>query len=201
MKSTKRPAPKTAGDWIEVALDVISRDGVEAAAIEPLARLLKVSKGSFYWHFANRQALLDAALARWQKSETDDVIEAASGEEDPIKRIERLFIEVVSNRRTAPLYLAFSSSSDPAVKKVMRTVSRERLRFLRECYENLGLSKIEADHWALLAYTAYLGALHLRRDAPAEVPKGAAFPRYVQHLLTTLIPRATFRVSPSRERV
>ena len=44
----------TAEDWARAALEAIAEDGVTAVAVEPLARSLGVTKGSFYWHFANR---------------------------------------------------------------------------------------------------------------------------------------------------
>ena len=52
----------SAENWIEAALDVISEGGVESVAVEPLARRLGVTKGSFYWHFPNRDALVGRAL-------------------------------------------------------------------------------------------------------------------------------------------
>src|SRR5690606_21017046 len=68
----KTPAAKTerarlsADDWAEAALDLIAEQGVAAVAVEPLARRLGVTKGSFYWHFPSRDALLQAALERWE---------------------------------------------------------------------------------------------------------------------------------------
>lgn len=50
-----------------------------------------MTKGSFYWHFANREALLAAVLERWEQRETEQVIERVRAEPDPRRRIERLF--------------------------------------------------------------------------------------------------------------
>ena len=52
----------SADDWALAALDVIAEQGLAAVAVEPLARRLGVTKGSFYWHFPSREALLVAAL-------------------------------------------------------------------------------------------------------------------------------------------
>src|SRR3546814_8458026 len=48
----------SAEDWAQAALDLIAEQGVSAVAVEPLARRLGVTKGSFYWHFPSREALL-----------------------------------------------------------------------------------------------------------------------------------------------
>ena len=57
----------SADDWAREALDQIAEQGVASVAVEPLARRLGVTKGSFYWHFPSRDALLQAALERWER--------------------------------------------------------------------------------------------------------------------------------------
>lgn len=64
-EKTDRAPRLRAVDWAQAALDVVATDGVNAVAVEPLARKLGVTKGSFYWHFPSRDALLHAALERW----------------------------------------------------------------------------------------------------------------------------------------
>ena len=51
----------SADDWAREALEQIAETGVSSVAVEPLARRLGVTKGSFYWHFPSREALLQAA--------------------------------------------------------------------------------------------------------------------------------------------
>src|ERR1043166_2040720 len=72
----------TADDWIEAALAAIGGGGLAAVAVEPLATGLATTKGSFYWHFANRDALLEASLARWEERTTTSVLRdiAATGQ-------------------------------------------------------------------------------------------------------------------------
>ena len=60
----ERTARLSAEDWAQAALDQIAEQGVASVAVEPLARRLGVTKGSFYWHFPSREALLVAALER-----------------------------------------------------------------------------------------------------------------------------------------
>ena len=50
------------------------RGGVAAVAVEPLAKVLQTTKGSFYWHFADRNALLEATLELWELRDTDRVM-------------------------------------------------------------------------------------------------------------------------------
>src|SRR5229473_524512 len=53
-------------DWLRAARLALLHGGPESVQVERLARELKVTKGSFYWHFKNRQALLEALLLEWE---------------------------------------------------------------------------------------------------------------------------------------
>jgi len=61
----KERSTLSAGDWEQQALVLIAEKGIRAVAIESLARRMGVTKGSFYWHFPNRDALLEQSLLRW----------------------------------------------------------------------------------------------------------------------------------------
>ncbi|GAB4372617.1 MAG: hypothetical protein Kow00121_15120 [Elainellaceae cyanobacterium] len=78
-------------DWIELGLRVIAENGVEAVRVEPLAKLLNVTKGSFYWHFKNRDELLEALLQEWVSRETERIIEQTeTGGGDASQKLLRL---------------------------------------------------------------------------------------------------------------
>src|SRR3954453_8612881 len=73
-------ASLTSDDWTRAALEALARGGLAAVAVEPLAKELGATKGSFYWHFADRSALLEAALDLWERRDTDRVIAAVDDE-------------------------------------------------------------------------------------------------------------------------
>ena len=107
--ATLPPAPAraprlSAADWAQVALDVIAEQGVAAVAVEPLARRLGVTKGSFYWHFPSRDALLQAALERWEEVEQQQVFGSLEEEPDPRERLRRLFQLVGHETRPHAIY-------------------------------------------------------------------------------------------------
>ena len=181
----------TAQDWAEAALDAIGRRGVEGVAVEPLARELGVTKGSFYWHFPNREALLVAALKRWEARETDEVLERVQQEVDPRARIKRLITEVNTSKRASRVYMALSSANKPAfVRDYVERVSKRRLDFIIDSYAALGLSADNARRWALMTFSVFLGALQIRRDLPGEWPSAdePAFAEYVRFLMVSLMP-------------
>ena len=62
-------------DWLKLALETLDNEGIHKVNVEYLARQLKVTKGSFYWHFKNRESLLKEMLNYWTETLTTDVIQ------------------------------------------------------------------------------------------------------------------------------
>ncbi|WP_020648146.1 TetR/AcrR family transcriptional regulator [Solimonas variicoloris] len=180
----------TADAWAEAALEMIAQSGFDAVAVEPLARRLGVTKGSFYWHFENRDALLRAALERWERAETDDIVARIGPEPDPYQRIVKLFKAANASYRAGRLYLAIAAAEDkPMVQSFVRRVSERRMQYLFECYRALGFSEASAAHWARFAYATFMGNLQIGRDTPELMPTGAEFSEYVKLMIKVLIPR------------
>ena len=174
--------------WGEAALDAIAANGVAELSIESLARELGVTKGSFYWHFPNRSALIKAAVSLWAKRETEDILAHIDHEPDPRVRIEKLVAEATGNKRKASVYLALAAaSSDPNIGPVFQQVVERRIAYLATCFESLGVSVPR--HRALVAFSQYVGIMHMVRDAPDSVPKKPEFEQFVQVAIETVIPK------------
>lgn len=191
-KST--PAPRGTGrlsaeDWAQAALDLIAEQGVAAVAVEPLARRLGVTKGSFYWHFATREALLKAALERWESQDIDTVFAQVEPIADPRARLCELFRRTGREAKSHVIYSALLRALDHAlVKPVVERVSRRRMEFLTLAYRQVGMSRGQAVHRARLAYAAYVGFLQLALQLGMPRLDHAEFENYVQHVIDTLIP-------------
>lgn len=173
--------------WEEAALEAVAEEGLAAVAVEPLARRLGVTKGSFYWHFESREALLEAALRRWERLHTEEVIASLRDVKDPHERLERLALTRLD--RAGRLYTALSGAADdPRVRAVLRRVSDRRVGYLAECFAALGLEPEAAHHRALLTYAAYVGLQHLERESQGRVLSKEERGRYFTRLMKTLIP-------------
>jgi AcrR family transcriptional regulator len=179
----------SAADWEQAALDVIAEQGVAAVAVESLARQLGVTKGSFYWHFPTREALLKSALERWEREDVDQVFAKVEPIADPRARLAELFRRTGREAKSHVIYSALLRALDHAlVKPVMERVSRRRLEFLSLAYRQVGMSRAEAGHRARLAYAAYVGFLQLALQLGMPRLDHAQFDDYVQHVIDTLIP-------------
>lgn len=195
--TTTAPAPDkperrgrlSAEDWAQAALDLIAEHGVAAVAVEPLARRLGVTKGSFYWHFPSRDALLQAALERWESFEQEAVFGTLEAIPDPRERLRNLFQLVAHEARSHVIYSALLNALDhPTVQPVMERVSQRRLEYLTASFRQAGLGRSDAQHRARLAYAAYVGFLQLQLQLQNSRPPREEFEAYVEHMMATLIP-------------
>jgi len=162
--------------WEQAALDALERGGLPAVAVEPLARELGVTKGSFYWHFKTRQDLLAATVARWERLHVDAPLDALAGVEDPRERLLAL--------------LGRASGKPPTIfmrmlEAVDEPVVHAAVAFMERGFRELGLSRPRARRQALLAYSTYVGRAHLGRDAPALLGDERAL---AKHIAEQLIP-------------
>jgi AcrR family transcriptional regulator len=175
--------------WVQAALEAIAVGGLAAVAVVPLAKQLGATKGSFYWHFANREALVEAALAEWEQSHTAAVIAEIEGSSDePLQQLRLLFRRVTALAASDRIELALLATAEhPTVQPVLDRVTRRRIDFTAELFQRLGFSHAEAKRRSLLAYSAYVGHAQLVHATPRLLPSAQAAKRaYLNDVLVAL---------------
>ena len=135
----------TREDWISGAWDMLGETGLDGVRVEPLAKNLGVTKGSFYWHFKDRQELLDALLDRWFAIWDDQMSPDIDGNGTAADRIWAL-IESVIRRTTRgqTISLRLLSHKDPDVALRIEERDAQRLVFLMQRLKEIGFSHEEA---------------------------------------------------------
>ncbi|MCB1907978.1 MAG: TetR/AcrR family transcriptional regulator [Rhodocyclaceae bacterium] len=148
--------------WIEQAFDVLAQDGVAGLRVEVLAKKLKVTKGSFYWHFKDRQDLLDGVLEAWRDSRIRDIAKQTRAR--PGEELQQLYhvIDVYSasrNRKGMLIELAVRewAKRDSAVADVVREVDSKRLEHARNLFVACGATTREATSRCILLYAYVFG--------------------------------------------
>lgn len=189
-----RPQPRqplSREAWAAAALEAIASAGLAGVAVEPLAVHLGATKGSFYWHFENREALIVAALELWERERTEAVIARVEAEPDVLRRIRMLFELVLAAARYELVEISLlSSSQDPIVQPVLRRVTERRVSYVAGLFEALGFPRAEARRRSLLAYTTYLGHAQLAHTVPEvlALPRGTQR-RYLDEVVELLTSR------------
>lgn len=178
-------------NWIDAGWSLLAAKGVQAVKVEVLARKLKVSKGSFYWHFKNRQELLEAILQRWE-DETMKVIQRSPTLADtPKERLFKLFalIEELCEKPDPETAIFQWANQDEAVQQRVHALETKRVKYLSQLFQDCGFDETEARHRAEVAYFALMGFADRReRDSKFELKMGE-FNNFLLSLL--LSPRTT----------
>ena len=179
----------SAADWERGALEMIAQEGVGALAVEALARRLGVTKGSFYWHFKNREALLQAALNRWEADDGELQQHIGAAGDPPRERLGALFRWVSGEAQAHRIYAALLQALDhQLVQPTMTRVSQRRMDFLETAFREAGLDPGAARHRARLTYAAYVGFLQLNLTLELPHLSHEQYEAYVEHVIATLVP-------------
>ena len=181
----------TRADWTGAALDALARDGLRAVAVEPLAERLGATKGSFYWHFRDRNALLEAAVTHWERTATDDLIARLEDIDDAAERARATVGWVAESDRDMQIFMVLLWNADhPVIGPVISRILTKRMAFSLRVREQCGEDAEQARLSMMYAYSVLLGLQLLRRASPQLVPEGGT-PQGLREYVASLIRQAT----------
>jgi AcrR family transcriptional regulator len=145
----------SADDWIRQGVKALTKSGFTALKADPLAKVMGVSRGSFYWHFADLGAFQAAVLKRWREIAAEEIIaDVEAGSDDPLKALlRRTFGARLELERAVRNWAAF----DPAAQAAVRAIDRRRLDYIEALLERRGLEAAIAQARAQILYWTFLG--------------------------------------------
>lgn len=145
----------TADDWIKQGLKALAKNGFTALKADPLAKAMGVSRGSFYWHFADLGAFHATVLERWREIAAEQIIADVEADSDePLKALlRRTFGARLDLERAVRNWAAFDAAAQGAV----RAIDRRRLDYIEALLEKRGLSPTIAQARAQVMYWTFLG--------------------------------------------
>jgi AcrR family transcriptional regulator len=147
----------SARDWLDQGLKTLARNGFTALKAEPLAKAMGVSRGSFYWHFADIGAFHAAILAQWRDVAAEQIIanvEAASKDENPLALLLR---RVFGERLTLERAVRTWATVDPAARAAVQAIDQRRLSYVESLLKQSGVADDVARARAQILYWAFLG--------------------------------------------
>jgi AcrR family transcriptional regulator len=157
--------------WLDEGLRALAAGGPDAVRIELLAKALGVSKGGFYWHFANRDVFLGKLLDMWEQRSLDEVIERVEAEGgDARTKLRRLFALAASANGLLKVDLAVRAwaRSDKAVAKRLRRVDNRRMAYLRSLFGDFCSPEDEVEARCLLVGSLWIGSHFMAADHGAH---------------------------------
>ena len=152
--------------WIDQGLQALADGGPDAVRIEPLAKSLGVTRGGFYWHFADRDALLAAMLDTWERAATDEVIDRVERQGGDARTRLRRAGALTFSDDLLPIELAIRAWSrhDPAVAERLRRVDNRRMDYLRTLFGTFCPDPAEVEARSMLAFSLLIGNHFMAAD-------------------------------------
>ena len=159
--SSRRASPTArldAAAWIDSAMQLLTERGIDSVRVEVLAKRLGVTKGSFYWHFTDRESLLAQMLQTWRKRATLGIIERLESTHEPaltrLSRLLRLQFDARKAEIGAEIELSIRlwARHDPRAAQALKEVDELRLRYIAKLLDELGTAKDALDARAVLIY-------------------------------------------------
>ena len=147
----------SAQDWLDQGLRTLAKSGFTALKAEPLAKAMGVSRGSFYWHFADIAAFHAAILKHWREVAAEQVIaglEASAREVDPMSLLLR---GAFGNKQALEKAVRSWATVDPKARAAVQAIDRRRLSYIEGLLKRSGLSDNVALGRAQILYWTFVG--------------------------------------------
>ena len=163
-------------DWVLAGLRALARGGIQAVKVEPLARDIGATKGSFYWHFRDLLDLHQVMLELWEQVATKAITAAVKGSGLDGRGQLLLLVDMVSvlpgeavgGVEIEPA-LRDWGRTDPRARAVLERVDRQRLCDLQDFLRAAGVTVAELETKAHFIYAAVIGFENLRLTTGAEM--------------------------------
>jgi AcrR family transcriptional regulator len=173
--------------WVQAATELLVDQGIDSVRVDVLARALKVTRGSFYWHFKDREDLLRAVLQAWRAHATEQLTKRLeSAHDDPRAQIADLISLPFRGRsavRAARIELAIRAWArrDPMARAFVDEADAARIGYIAQVFSALGFPLLEARSRAFLLYSYEVAeSLLAAQGSPAQREERA---RFVERLL------------------
>ena len=152
-------ASLTPEHWVDAATELLVDNGIDAVRVDVVAKILKVTRGSFYWHFKDRKDLLAKLLEAWRIATTEQIIERferhSSGDpRDLVKELLSLPFRGRAAARAARIELAIRAWArrEEMARRAVDEVDSRRVSYIAQCFSSLGFGLVEARQRAFLLY-------------------------------------------------
>jgi AcrR family transcriptional regulator len=145
----------SAKDWLDQGLKTLAQRGFTALKADPLAKSMGVSRGSFYWHFADIGAFHAAILKHWREVAAEQVIAGLeSTEDDPLSLLLR---GAFGSKQALERAVRSWATVDPKARAAVQAIDRRRVDYVAHMLRQAGVKPDLAAARAQILYWAFLG--------------------------------------------
>src|SRR6201996_9472339 len=156
----------SAEGWVEPGLKTPPTQGFAALKADPLAKAMGVSRGSFYWHFADVGAFHAEILKAWHEIAAERIIadvDAAAAKDDALQLLlRRVFGERLALENAVRRWAVVDATAGAAVE----AIDKRRQDYIESLFRSRALSPEVARARTQILYWSYLGFALADRPLP-----------------------------------
>lgn len=158
--------------WLKAAYEMLIETGIDSVKVMPLAKRLDMSRTSFYWHFENRQALLDALVNRWKEKNTGNLIKQTNVYAETVTEAVLNLFDCWVNPDLFDSSMEFAirnwAHQSPALKRVLDQSDHDRIDALRALFARFDMDALQADLRAHSVYYTQIGYIAMMVNEPLQ---------------------------------
>ncbi len=185
-------ASLTPESWVEAATAVLVDQGIDHVRVDVLAGQLGVTRGSFYWHFRDREDLLRRVLQAWSEQTTEQLTRrlatARTQPQEQLRDVISLPFRGRAAAKAARIELAIRAWArrDELARQAVDAADAARIAYHREIFAALGFAAADAEHRAFMLYGYEVAESLLHRQGHAAQRQARA--AYVERLMLQVLP-------------
>ena len=151
----------------------LAKSGFTALKAEPLAKAMGVSRGSFYWHFADIGVYHAAILKHWREVAAEQIIaDLEAGLRRPTTPLAALLRRVFSSTPALESAVRTWATRRSAARAAVQAIDQRRLGYIenllqgvRTCTAEMARARAQILYWAFLGFALSDKPLPRRRQA------------------------------------
>ncbi len=167
MEKTNTPRQRGSEDiWLDAAYDVLTESGVEAVKIMSLAEQLGLTRTGFYWHFKDREALLEAMISRWEEKNTGNLIARTEAYAESISEamfnVFDFWLDDALFDARLDLAIRNWARNDSNLQVRLDKADKQRCEAVTAMFRRFGFSKIRAEVRSMTVIYTQIGYISMQ---------------------------------------
>ena len=158
--------------WIDAAYELLVTSGVDAVKVMPMAKKLGISRTSFYWHFDDRESLLEALVKRWRDKNTTNLVSQTKTYAETITEAVLNLFDCWIDPQLFDARLDFAirnwAQMDASLKKILKSADQQRITAIRAMFSKFDYDPQQADTRALTVYYTQMGYIAMMVEEPVD---------------------------------
>lgn len=161
-------------DWIKLGYKTFANQGYSGIVVETMAKVLKVNKSSFYWHFKTKKEFIRQLIMFWKEKETDRIINLTKDEKSGVEKFKAMIPLIYKQDPFLDFifYLKSYARKEKEIQVFVDNIDKMRIDYTRTILHEMGYSEEEAKIKAGVLYKHYIGyheCLRYKEQSPDYV--------------------------------